>query len=87
FDTIIRFSVGKVAALLATGETKPAAYKPLFAVAHDMRLKITGGDLKKFGDNFLLVFGQTFDGEYSPGADRYNRLYGEQQQYSQKVRA
>ena len=87
FDTVIRFSAGKVAALLAVGEAKPAAYKPLFAVAHDTRLKITGGELKKFGDNFLLVFGQTFDGEYSPGVDRYNRLYGEQQQYSQKVRA
>ncbi|HEX3150293.1 MAG TPA: hypothetical protein VHR66_19610 [Gemmataceae bacterium] len=87
FDTAIRFSVSKVAALLGAGEVNSATYKPLFAVAHDTRLKITGGELKKFGDNFLLVFGQTFDGEYSPGADRYNRLYGEQQQYSQKVRA
>jgi len=87
FDTVIRFPVGPVAALLAAGEADPAKYKPLFAVAHDTRLKITGGDLKKVGGTFLLGFGQTFDREYSPGTDRYNRLFGEQQQYSQKVRA
>jgi hypothetical protein len=46
----------------------------------DDRLKVTGGDLEKIGDNYFLVFGQRFDGLYNP-AD-----VGNDQQYTEEVR-
>jgi hypothetical protein len=46
----------------------------------DDRLKVTGGELEKIGDNYFLVFGQRFDGLYNP-AD-----VGNDQQYTDEVR-
>jgi hypothetical protein len=46
----------------------------------DDRLKVTGGELGKIGDNYFLVFGQRFDGLYNP-ADVDN-----DQQYTEEVR-
>jgi hypothetical protein len=46
----------------------------------DDRLKVTGGDLEKIGDNYFLVFGQRFDGLYNP-LDVNN-----DQQYTEEVR-
>jgi len=46
------------------------AGKPLDAFIqqiHDPRMRIAGGELKKLGDTFFLIFGQTFDGLYTPG--------------------
>jgi hypothetical protein len=57
-----------------------------FATAHmaqasNLALAITGGDLHDFGDKFLLVFGNKFDGLYTPGESSAI------QTYSQSVRA
>jgi hypothetical protein len=46
----------------------------------DNRLKVTGGELEKIGDNYFLVFGQRFDGLYNP-AD-----VGNDQEYTEEVR-
>jgi hypothetical protein len=46
----------------------------------DDRLKVTGGELEKIGENYFLVFGQRFDGLYNP-AD-----VGNDQQYTDEVR-
>ncbi|HEX2278862.1 MAG TPA: hypothetical protein VHN13_17335 [Candidatus Tectomicrobia bacterium] len=46
----------------------------------DDRLKVTGGELGKIGDNFFLVFGQRFDGLYNP------QDVDNDQQYTEEVR-
>jgi hypothetical protein len=46
----------------------------------DDRLKVTGGELEKIGENYFLVFGQRFDGLYNP-AD-----VGNDQEYTDEVR-
>jgi hypothetical protein len=46
----------------------------------DDRLKVTGGELEKIGDNFFLVFGQRFDGLYNP------QDVDNDQQYTDEVR-
>jgi hypothetical protein len=46
----------------------------------DDRLKVTGGELEKIGENYFLVFGQRFDGLYDP-SDQFN-----DQQYTDEVR-
>lgn len=39
---------------------------PFIQQIRDLRMRITGGEMKKLGDSFFLVFGQTFDGLYTP---------------------
>jgi hypothetical protein len=46
----------------------------------DDRLKVTGGELGKIGENFFLVFGQRFDGLYNP------QDVDNDQQYTEEVR-
>ena len=46
----------------------------------DERLRVTGGELGKIGDNFFLVFGQRFDGLYNP------QDVDNDQQYTEEVR-
>lgn len=64
FDTLSAIQVsGAIDAVIAG--------KPLdafIAQIHDPRMRITGGELKKLGETFFLIFGQTFDGLYTPGA-------------------
>jgi hypothetical protein len=87
FDTVVRVRADALAKTLRDGTGDPEKIRAFFAIGHDPRLQVTGGELKKLGDQFLLVFGQTFNGEYSVSLAEYNRLGGMQQKYTEKVRA
>ncbi len=42
----------------------------------DYRLRVTGGDLGAIGNRFYLVFGQDFEGEYSPSTpNNFTQIY------------
>lgn len=62
FDTLT--AIGVSGAIQAVIDGEPLA--PFVAQIHDLRMRITGGEMKKLGDRFYLVFGQTFDGLYTP---------------------
>jgi len=87
FDTVVRIRADALAKMLADGVDDPEKVRAAFAVGHDPRLQVAGGELKKLRDQFLLVFGQTFTGLYSVSLADYNRLGGMQQKYTEKVRA
>ena len=42
---------------------------------HDDRLRVTGGDLGAIGSRFFLVFGQDFEGDYSPAPGNFTQIY------------
>lgn len=42
---------------------------------HDFRLRVTGGDLGAIGNRFYLVFGQDFEGDYSPAPGSFTQIY------------
>lgn len=43
---------------------------------HDYRLRVTGGDFGAIGNRFYLVFGQDFEGDYSPAPpENFTQLY------------
>jgi ketosteroid isomerase-like protein len=86
FDTVIRFPVKHLMKAIVDGVGDPAKLRPLFRIAHDPRLQVTGGELKALGDRFLLVFGHRFDGAYTINLRDYNKLGGMQQHYTQKIR-
>ena len=48
----------------------------------DLRMQVTGGEMKKLGDWFVLVFGQKFQGLYTPNDSQiglqFKQLYSEQ---------
>jgi hypothetical protein len=53
-----------------------------FATAHmvqasNLALAVTGGELQKLGDQFLLIFGNRFDGLYTPGESVAVQTYSE----------
>lgn len=45
---------------------------PFITQVHDGRARVTGGELRRLGNTYFLVFGQVFDGLYSP-TDADNR--------------
>lgn len=79
--TLDRVTAIDVAALIEAIE----AGQPLdeaFATAHmaqasNLALAVTGGGLHKLGDQFLLVFGNQFDGLYTPGESVAVQTYSE----------
>jgi hypothetical protein len=79
FDTLTAIKV--TAAIDAIVNGKPLA--PLITQIHDARLRVTGGDLRKSGDWFYLVFGQLFDGIYTPGNAEAQTLFV--QNYTEQI--
>lgn len=63
YDTMIRFPVGPLVDAIRRGDP-PDSVAKLFSVARDPGLQVTGGDLVKWGDDYLLLFGQNFNGMY-----------------------
>lgn len=77
FDTLTAINVS--AAIDAIIKGKPLA--PFITQIHDARLRVTGGEMRKAGDWFYLVFGQLFDGVYAPNNTAENlfvQTYNEQ---------
>lgn len=54
--------------------------------ASDSRLKVCGGELKYREGLFYLVFGQDFTGHYNVDTQDYNRVGGQFQKYTEKIR-
>ena len=68
FDTIIRLpptEVAKVIVSSASPEAKASRIRELIEIAHDSRLAVTGGELWRLHNDFFLVFGQKFMGDYT----------------------
>ncbi len=64
FNTMIRLPLTELVTALMAPSPDPAAIEQLFEVAADDRFAVTGGELSKLGDQFYLVFGQKFMGQY-----------------------
>jgi hypothetical protein len=79
FPTLTAINVPGIIAAVESGTTENFA-SHIRQSEPDERLKVTGGELEKIGENYFLVFGQRFDGLYNP-AD-----VGNDQQYTDEVR-
>jgi hypothetical protein len=79
FPTLTAINVPGIIAAVESGTTENFA-SHIRQSEPDDRLKVTGGELEKIGENYFLVFGQRFDGLYNP-AD-----VGNDQQYTDEVR-
>jgi len=74
FNTIIRFKVEDLAQAVIAG-TDPAS---LFSVDNDKRFAVTGGELYLLNNQFYLIFGQLFNGQYRPfGGGDFTQNYVE----------
>ena len=51
---------------------------PFITQVHDGRMRVTGGELRRVGNTYYLVFGQVFDGLYSPNNADQNVLFTQQ---------
>ena len=61
FDTLTAIKVSSAIDAVVNGKS----LAPFITQIHDGRLRVTGGDMRKAGDWFYLVFGQLFDGIYT----------------------
>jgi hypothetical protein len=61
FDTLTAIQVSGAIDAVVNGKS----LAPFITQIHDGRARVTGGDLRKAGDWFYLVFGQIFDGIYT----------------------
>lgn len=61
FDTLTAIKVSAAIDAVVNGKS----LAPFITQIHDGRMRVTGGDLRKSGDWFFLVFGQLFDGIYT----------------------
>ncbi len=78
FNTIIRFGVDAMVKAIVNNETD-AQIASLLQSAQDDRFAVTGGDLFKLNNNFYLVFGQRFDGQYRAfGGNTFTQNYTEE---------
>lgn len=86
FPTMLRVSARRlIAELMAPSPNAKEAIEKLFELQEDERFAVTGGGLHRLGNNFYLVLGQRFDGQYSvfdPGtpsaAVRFKQKYTEE---------
>jgi hypothetical protein len=62
FGQLIAIRVPEIIAAITSG--KHDTIEPYITSLADDRLRVTGGGLKKLGDNFYLVFGQNYDSKY-----------------------
>jgi hypothetical protein len=79
FDTLTAVKVSATIAAIVNGRPLDG----LITQIHDPRVAVTGGELRKLGDFFYLVFGQQFDGLYSPDNTHANVLF--RQTYTERI--
>ncbi len=80
FDAMTVVDVpGLIGAVLA-GESTADHFRQI----RDPGLKVTGGGLERLGDSFHLMFGNSFDGLYSPSSTAPGTIF--QQEYTEAVR-
>ncbi|HUO88023.1 MAG TPA: autotransporter domain-containing protein [Rhizomicrobium sp.] len=51
------------------GDPGAPALTSIFRSVHDPALQVTGGEMTEIDGRAMLVFGQNFDGDYTPGAN------------------
>ncbi|HEY0143992.1 MAG TPA: hypothetical protein VGF48_24105 [Thermoanaerobaculia bacterium] len=56
---------------------------PFITQVHDARVRVTGGELRRIGNTYFLVFGQVFDGLYSPNNADLGTLFT--QTYTEQI--
>src|SRR5262249_5958001 len=72
FDTLTAINVPAMIADVKSGASLVNDVRQI----HDFRLRVTGGDLGAIGNRFFLVFGQDFEGEYSPASPaNFTQIY------------
>ena len=64
FDQLVMLSVSKT---IKAVEQKTDITEAIVATATSPFLQVAGGDMIKVGETFYLMFGQKFEGEYTPG--------------------
>ncbi len=81
FGTVMRIPVNQVMSIIRSGASDAEKAQQIGAaiqLGNDDRLRVTGGELMKLGNDFYLVFGQIFDGQYRPfGAEGFEQRYTE----------
>lgn len=67
-DTVTAIDLGALVEAVTGSQPLDAAFaKAHMGQASHLALAITGGELLTLGDDFLLIFGNQFDGLYTPG--------------------
>jgi hypothetical protein len=88
FPTMLRVSGRRlIAELMAPNPNTNEAIEKLFELHEDERFAVTGGGLHRLDNNFYLVLGQRFDGQYSvfdPGTQRVAVRF--KQKYTEEIR-
>jgi uncharacterized protein with beta-barrel porin domain len=51
------------------GDPSAPPLSAIFRTIHDPALQVTGGEMTELAGRAMLVFGQNFDGDYTPGAN------------------
>jgi hypothetical protein len=64
FPNLTAVHVHEIVAAIINGQKDISSF---ITTTKDDRMKVTGGELLKLGDNFYLVFGQDFEGIYKGG--------------------
>ncbi len=80
FDTLIRIPIAAVDAL---AQGSGGSLESSIEVLHNPLFKVTGGVLRKTSNYFVLLFGQSFDGNYNPFGAGFDQDYTEQVRYFQ----
>ncbi|HEY4944023.1 MAG TPA: autotransporter domain-containing protein [Rhizomicrobium sp.] len=68
YDTLTSVDLNGLVAWVK-GDPNAPALTSIFRTIHDPALQVTGGELTELDGRAMLVFGQNFDGDYSPGAN------------------
>lgn len=79
FDTLTAVRVSATIQAIIAGQPLDAFFKQI----HDPRLAVAGGELRKLGNFFYLVFGQRFDGLYTADNQFANVLF--RQVYTEQI--
>src|SRR5438270_3609657 len=78
FGSLTAISVPETVDAIVNGHS----FAPYVQQIDDLRMQVTGGEMKKLGDWFVLVFGQKFQGLYTPNDSQiglqFKQLYSEQ---------
>lgn len=78
FDALTAIQVSGAIDAVVNGKS----LAPFITQIHDGRMRVTGGELRKLGDSFFLVFGQLFDGLYTSNAQAQNLFV---QNYTEQI--
>lgn len=79
FDTLTVIQVRGAIAAIVKGQD----LTPFITQVHDGRVRVTGGELRSLGNRYYLIFGQVFDGLYSPANSAVGTMFT--QKYTEQI--